>query len=76
VIHDLTIHALDRVVICGSQAPNVLHEYREPPHSSCCSPSATAAAGATSIPDPSEWDSLPLPPRWHSPLSLEDEINE
>lgn len=32
VVHDLTIHALDRGVICGSQVPKVLQEYREPRH--------------------------------------------
>ncbi len=32
VMHDLTIHALDRGVICGSQVPKVLREYREPSH--------------------------------------------
>jgi hypothetical protein len=32
VMHDLTIHALDRSVICGSQVPKVLQEYREPRH--------------------------------------------
>ncbi len=32
VMHDLTIHALDHGVICGSQVPKVLHEYREPRH--------------------------------------------
>jgi len=31
-VHDLTIHALDRGVICGSQVPKVLQEYREPRH--------------------------------------------
>ena len=30
VMHDLTIHALDKGVICGSQVPRVLSEYREP----------------------------------------------
>jgi hypothetical protein len=34
VVHDLTIHALDRGVICGSQVPKVLQEYREPRHDS------------------------------------------
>ncbi len=32
VMHDLTINALDRGVICGSQVPKVLAEYREPRH--------------------------------------------
>jgi hypothetical protein len=32
VMHDLTIHALDRGIICGSQVPKVLSEYREPQH--------------------------------------------
>ncbi len=32
VMHNLTIHALDRGVICGSQVPKVLREYREPGH--------------------------------------------
>ena len=30
VAHQLTIGALDRGVICGSQIPKVLHEWREP----------------------------------------------
>ena len=30
--HDLTIRALDRRVICGSQIPGVLAEWREPRH--------------------------------------------
>jgi hypothetical protein len=30
ILNDLTIHALDRDVICGSQAPKVLQKYREP----------------------------------------------
>ncbi|MEX2382954.1 MAG: DUF932 domain-containing protein [Opitutales bacterium] len=32
IVHDLTIHALDRGIICGSQVPKVLQEYREPRH--------------------------------------------
>jgi hypothetical protein len=32
VVHDLTIHALDRGILCGSQVPKVLSEYREPRH--------------------------------------------
>ncbi|MEX2606081.1 MAG: DUF932 domain-containing protein, partial [Kiritimatiellia bacterium] len=30
--HDLTVHALDAQVICGSMVPKVLHEWREPRH--------------------------------------------
>ena len=32
IAHDLTVHALDRGVICGSQVSKVLNEWREPRH--------------------------------------------